>query len=156
VTGYRDRATGAQIWQVTDGPAINHPTYFLQSSFFPGGRAMFFTSYRTGSPQLFEISLESGETRQLTSAAAIHPYSAALHPEGNKIVVTRNGGLWSIDCRTLDERCIVERQGCELGECSISPDGQFLTAAYKEGPSCGLIVGRYDGSGCRRFPSRAG
>ena len=30
------------IRQVTDGPHINHPTYFLQSSFFPGGREMRF------------------------------------------------------------------------------------------------------------------
>ena len=50
----------------TDGPAINHPIYFLQSSCFPGGREMFFTSYRTGEAQLFETSLVSGETRQLT------------------------------------------------------------------------------------------
>ena len=42
--------------QITDGPHINHPSYFLQSSFYPGGRAMFFTSYRTGSAQLFEVS----------------------------------------------------------------------------------------------------
>jgi hypothetical protein len=40
---YRDRATGAAITQVTDGPAISHPTYFLQSSFFPGGREIFYT-----------------------------------------------------------------------------------------------------------------
>jgi hypothetical protein len=103
------------------GPAINHPTYFLQSSFFPGGRAMFFTSYRTGSPQLFEISLESGETRQLTSGAPIHPYSAALHPGGDVIVVTRSGGLWAIDRRTLAERCIVERKGSELGSALSAP-----------------------------------
>ena len=40
---YRDRATGAQVWQVTEGPAISHRSYFLQSSFFPGGREMFFS-----------------------------------------------------------------------------------------------------------------
>ena len=77
------------IRQVTDGPHINHPTYFLQSSFFPGDREMFFTSYRTGDAQLFEISLDSGETRQLTRGAPIHPYSAALHPDGASLVVTR-------------------------------------------------------------------
>ena len=60
------------IRQLTDGPHINHPTYFLQSSFFPGDREMFFTSYRTGDAQLFEISLGSGETRQLTQRRA-HP-----------------------------------------------------------------------------------
>ena len=113
---------------------------------------MFFTSYRTGSPQLFEVSLESGETRQLTSGPPIHPFSAALHPDTEALVVTRGGGLWSIDRCSLAERCIAERQGSELGECSISPDGQWLTAAYKQGAGCGLIVGRYDGSGWREIP----
>ena len=79
------------IRQVTDGPHINHPTYFLQCSFFPGDGEMFFTSYRTGEAQLFEISLASGATRQLTRGAAIHPYSAALHPDGATLVVTRGG-----------------------------------------------------------------
>lgn len=152
MTSYRDRATGAQVWQVTEGPAINHPTYFLQSSFFPGGRAMFFTSYRTGSPQLFEISLDSGETRQLTMGPPIHPFSAALHPSGDALVVTRAGGLWAIDRRSLSERCILDRPGVELGECSISPNGQWLTAAFKLGSSRGLLAGRYDGSSWREIP----
>ena len=152
MTSHRDRATGARILQVTDGPAINHPSYFLQSSFFPGGRAMFFTSYRTGSPQLFEISLESEETRQLTSGLAIHPFSAALHPGGDVLVITRGGGLWAIERRTLAERCIVENSGSELGECSISRDGQWLTAAYKRGSGCGLIAGRFDGTGWHDIP----
>jgi hypothetical protein len=52
----------------------------------------------------------------------------------------------------LAERCIIERPGSELGECSISPDGQWLTAAYKQGSSCGLVVGHYDGSGWREIP----
>ena len=72
----RDLVSGpGMIRQLTDGPHINHPTYFLQSSFFPGDREMFFTSYRTGDAQLFELSLGSGETRQLTHGAPIHPYS---------------------------------------------------------------------------------
>ena len=73
------------IRQITDGPHINHPTYFLQSSFFPGDEAMFITSYRTGDAQLFEIDLAGGETRQLTHGAPIHPYSAALHPDGRTL-----------------------------------------------------------------------
>src|ERR1700684_389981 len=102
---YRDRATGAQVWQVTEGPAINHPSYFLQSSFFPCGREMFFTSYRTGVAQLFEASLDSGETRQITRGAPIHPFSAALHPDGKTLIFTggqvpdlpAGAGIWAID-----------------------------------------------------------
>ncbi len=146
-----DSETGARVTQVTDGAAINHPTYFLQSSFFPGGRSLFFTSYRTGTPQLFEISLETGETRQLTAGAAIHPFSAALHPGRRSLVVTRGGGLWEIDRETLSERRIVEQPGVELGECSISADGVWLTAAYKRGAETGLVAGRFDGSGWRNI-----
>ncbi|MBV9082781.1 MAG: hypothetical protein JOZ62_08910, partial [Acidobacteriaceae bacterium] len=154
MTEFRDPITGAQLWRVTDGPAINHPTYFLQSSVFPGGREMFFTSYRTGSPQLFEISLDTAEIRQLTSGAPIHPFSPSLHPNRDTLIVTRGGALWAIDRRSLSERCIVEVSGGEIGECSISRNGDWLTAAYKRGAQCGLLAGRFNGTGWReiRFP----
>jgi oligogalacturonide lyase len=149
---YLDRATGAQIWQVTEGPAINHPTYFLQSSFFPGGREIFFTSYRTGAAQLFEASLDSGAARQITGGEAIHPFSAALHPDGETLVFTRGGGLWAIHRRTLAERSIVDHADTQLGECSISRDGEWLTAAFKSGRQSGLVAGRLDGSGWHTIP----
>jgi hypothetical protein len=152
VTNYRDRATGARIKQVTDGPAINHPSYFLQSSFYPGGREMFFTSYRTGAAQLFEASLETGEARQMTSGPPIHPFSPALHRDGQSLVVTRGGSLWEIDRRTLAERCIVACTDAELGECSISADGEWLTAAYKKEGQSGLAAGRFDGTGWHEIP----
>ncbi len=142
----RDRATGARVLQVTEGPAINHPSYFLQSSFFPGGRDLFFTSYRTGAPQLFEASLDSAEARQITSGEPVHPFSAALHPDGETLVFTRGGGLWAIHRRTRAERRIADRPGAQLGECSISRDGEWLTAAFKGGRQCGLVAGRFDGS----------
>jgi len=140
------------IRQLTDGPHINHPTYFLQSSFFPGDREMFFTSYRTGDAQLFEISLGSGETRQLTRGAPIHPYSAALHPDGATLVVTRGGELWAISRATLEERRIFAFGGAQLGECSISPDGEWLTAAFAAQAARGLVVSRFDGSGSTIIP----
>lgn len=137
------------VRQITDGAAISHPAYFLQCSFFPGDREMFFTSYRTGEPQLFEIALDGGGMRQLTRGAAIHPFSPALHPDGRTLVVTRGGGLWAIDRATRAERRIIDRAGAQLGECSISRDGEWLTAAYKDGAECGVTAGRFDGSGWR-------
>jgi oligogalacturonide lyase len=131
--------------QITDGPAISHPTYFLQSAFFPGGHEMFYTSYRNGSAQVWQVSLETGETQQITHGPAIHPFSPALHPSG-EIVVTRGGCLWA------GERLIFEAASAELGECSISPDGEWLTAAYKRGPERGLVAGRFDGSGWHPIP----
>ena len=135
--------------QITFGPEINHPTYFLQSSFFPGDQEMLFTSYRTGEAQLFEISLATSECRQLTRGAAIHPYSAALHPDGQTLVVTRGGELWSVPRRSGEERRIIRFEGAQLGECSISCDGEWLTAAFARGASRGLIVTRFDGTESR-------
>lgn len=153
---FRDRATGAAVRQLTEGPSINHPSYFLQSSFFPGDREIFFTSYRTGSAQVFEASLESGMTRQITSGAAIHPFSAALHPDGENLVFTRGGGLWAIHRLSLAERMITGHEGAQLGECSISRDGIWLTAAFKltskSGSQSGLICGRFDGKGWHTIP----
>jgi hypothetical protein len=89
----------------------------------------------------------------LTGGAPIHPFSAALHPDGRTLVVTRGGGLWAIDRRTLAERLIAECAGAELGECSIGRDGDWLTAAYKnKDGACGLAAGRFDGSGWREIP----
>jgi hypothetical protein len=131
--------------QITDGSCISHPTYFLQSSFFPGDREMLFTSYRTGEAQLFEVSLETGETRQLTRGAAIHPFSAALHPDGKILVVTRGSGLWASSRAGGAERRIFEWSGAQFGECSISRDGEWVTAAYKLDGDNGLVVVRFDG-----------
>ena len=152
MTEYRDRATGARVIQVTDGPAISHPSYFLQSSFFPGGREMFFLSYRSGDAQMWEASLDSGETRQITRGRAIHPFSAALHPDGKTLVFTRGGSLWAIARDGARERCIVERPNAQFGECSISRDGEWLTAAFKDGAQSGLAAGRFDGSGWTAIP----
>ena len=90
------------ILQVTNHPSINHPTYFLQSSFLPDGSGMIFTSYRTGSPQLFEASLPDGEIRQLTDGAAIHPFSPAIF--GESIFFVRGGSVWRIASRPLSKR----------------------------------------------------
>jgi oligogalacturonide lyase len=152
VISYQDRRTGARVWQVTSGDAISHPTYFLQSSFFPGDTAMFFTSYRAGPPQAFETALNNGETRQLTSGPGIHPFGTALHPDGKTLVVIRGGGLWAVDRDTLAQRRIIEVEGAVFGECSLSCDGAFATAAYQRGSEKGLAVGSLDGSGWHNIP----
>jgi hypothetical protein len=91
----RDAETGTRVLQITGQPAINHPSYFLQSSFLPGDASIFFTSYRTGDAQLFEASLADGSFRQLTDGPAIHPFSALFHEERNELIFTRGGSLWS-------------------------------------------------------------
>ena len=142
---FRDPATGALVHQVTAHASINHPTYFLQSSFTPDGRALVFTSYRTGSAQLFEAAFPGGEIRQLTDGAAIHPYSPAIHPGGQRVYFVRSGEVWVIDRGTLEESRVASFSGAQLGECSLGAGGEWITAAVKQAAQCGVVVGRSDG-----------
>ena len=143
----RDPKTGAVVHQITSHPSINHPSYFLHSSFTPDQRAILFTSYRSGQAQLFEAGYPDGPIRQLTDGAAIHPFSPLIAPGGQAVFFVRGGGIWTINRSTLEERRIVEFAGAQLGECSLSGNGESLTAACKRGSAAGVAVGRVDGSG---------
>ena len=136
----------ALVRQMTQGPAISHPSYFLQSSFFPGDEAIFFISYHDGMAQLYECAYPDGDQiRKLTFGHGIHPFSPALHPNGRDLCFVRSGGVYCLNRQTLVEREIVQRDGASIGECSISPDGQWLTAAAKVGDQNGILRGRWDG-----------
>jgi hypothetical protein len=151
-SSYRDRKTGARVHQMTNHASINHPTYFLQSSFTPDNKALIFTSYRGGSAQLFETRFPDGEILQLTAGPAIHPFSPALHPDGQRIFFVRSAGIWVIDRETLEEQVVAEFSGAQLGECSLTQDGEWLTAAIKQGAQSGLVAGRADGTEWRLIP----
>ncbi|MBI3209025.1 MAG: PD40 domain-containing protein [Candidatus Solibacter usitatus] len=143
---YRDAATGVRVHQLTSQACINHATYFLQSSFTPDGRTLLFTSYRTGSAQLFEVDFPHGEIRQLTAGGAIHPFSAAIHPSGESIFFVRGGEILELNRKTLGERSIVRWEGAQLGECSPDRRGEWITAAAKQGAQSGIVAGRADGT----------
>jgi len=154
-TSYRDPLSGALVYQVTNAPAISHPSYFLQSSFLPGDRELLFTSYRTGEAQLFSAGFPEGSVRQLTHGPAIHAFSPAIHPNGQEIFFVRGGGLWAIECSSLNERLVAELAGAQLGEPSISPAGEWFVTAFKQGAQAGLLVGRCDGGSAHTSHSRA-
>jgi hypothetical protein len=149
----RDRATGALVHQMTNQPVINHATYFLQSSFSPDGVALLFVSYRSGNAQLYEIlPFPGGDIRQLTAAAPIHPFSPAYHPDNERIFFVRGGAIWFVRRDSLEETCVVDFAGAQLGECSLSVTGDWLTAAAKRGAEQGIVAGRTDGSPWRFIP----
>ncbi|QOY86757.1 oligogalacturonate lyase family protein [Paludibaculum fermentans] len=149
----RDPSTGAAIHRLTSAACINHATYFLQSSLTPDGSTLIFTSYRTGSAQLFSIEeFPHGPIRQWTDGDAIHPFSPAIDSTGQQVYFVRSGSVWSIQRQNLEERLIARFEGAQLGEVSLSADGEWLTAAAKQGSQSGLVVGRTDGTDWRLIP----
>ena len=149
---FRDAATGRLVHQMTSAAAINHATYFLQSSFTPGDEAMIFISDRSGSFQLFEINpFPLGAIRQITDGPPIHAFSPAIRSDGRTIYFVRGAGLWELDRGGLAERRIVEFEGAQLGEPSLSADGWAVMAIKQHGAS-GLAVGKVDGSAWSVIP----
>ena len=149
---YRDRKTNALVHQMTSQKCIHHATYFLQSSFTPDDATLLFTSYRTGAAQLFEAGFPDGEIRQLTDGPGIHPFSAAFHPSGERIFFVRGGSICELDRRTLAERVIVHFEGAQLGEVSPDRNGEWLTAACKQGAQSGLVCGHASGAHWTMIP----
>lgn len=151
-SSFADPATGRLTRQLTNHPSINHPAYFLQSSFLPGDSGVIFTSYRTGSAQLFLASYPEGELQQLTESSAIHPYSPAIAADGESVYFVRGGAIWNLDLETLAERLVFQLEGAQLGECSLTADGQWLTAAAKQGSQSGIVTGRSNGEDWNFIP----
>jgi oligogalacturonide lyase len=147
---YLDPVTGARIHQMTSDDAISHPTYFLQRSFTPDNRHLIFTSYRTGSAQIFEVEFPDGPIRQVTNGPPIHPFSPAILPDGG-ILFVRGGALSKIDPGSGVEREIARLEGGQLGEPSFSFDGGSIVAAYKRGSENGLFTGLADGTGWHKI-----
>jgi hypothetical protein len=147
-----DSAGGARVHQMTNHASINHLTYFLQTAFTPDSKALLFTSYRTGSAQIFEAAFPEGGIRQLTDGAAIHPYSPALAPDGERVFFVRGGAVWQLERTGLRERQIGEFAGAQLGECTLGGGGAWITAPIKQGSQPGLVAGPSDGSGWTFIP----
>jgi len=145
----RDRQTGAVVHQMTAYASINHPSYFLHSSFWPDQKAILFTSYRSGNAQLFEAGFPDGEIRQLTDGHAIHAFSPVIAPDGSVVYFARGGEVWALERHSLRERMVAGFDGGQLGECSLDARGEWITAATKRGSLAGIAVGRADGTGWR-------
>jgi oligogalacturonide lyase len=151
----KDAATGARVHRLTGAACINHHTYFLNSSMTPDEEALIFASNRSGAWQLYSIEpFPQGEIRQWTDGEAIHPFSPAIHPDGERVFFVRGGSIREIRRDTLEERAVAEMPGAQFGEASLSADGEWLTAAAKIGAEAGVATGRADGRdwAFHRFP----
>ena len=145
-----DRRTGTTIHQLTAAPCINHPPYFLTSALTPDERHLLFTSYRTGAPQLYEITLLDGPIRQLTDVAGLHPYSAVIAGTGEEVLYTRRdeagaGLIEALRREDLSRRTVCRLPGAQLGECSLSADGDRVVTAMKRGGRHGIAVAATSG-----------
>lgn len=151
-SSFADSVTGNRVQRLTGAPAISHPPYFLQSAFTLDGNALFFTSYRNGSAQLYLLDYPDGEIRQLTDGAPIHPYSPALSRDGREIFYVAGSAVMAVSLLTQHARLVIDVPGAQLGEVSLDASGEWaVTAEKREGRNALLVIYLPSGTG-REIP----
>ena len=130
---YRDSKTGRTVWQMTDTPGCtSHAFYFTQAGTTPDGRWLFYGSDRGGPKgqlNLFKMSLESGESVQLTeSVSNLWPRWAHPSPDGKEIYfIENNNHFKAVHTETLEERSLGTVENCHRPhQIGVSPDNRFI------------------------------
>lgn len=132
---------------MTNHPSINVNLYFLNCSFTPDQKTVVFTSYRSGKPNLYKLGFPDGEITQLTDCDGLHSYSGCISVDGAEAFFTRGPEIRAINLSSLEERQVASfGEGAQLGECSLSASGKWITAAMKRGGKPGIVAARSDGS----------
>lgn len=141
-----DDATGRRILQITSAPQTNHHLYFLTSSLSRAEDRLVFCSYRSGRPEFYQAGFPDGEIVQLTDEEGIGGFSAVLGPGDEELIYTANGAIRAVALEGGDARTVAAFPGASLGECSLSPCGDWLVTALRDGGGAALAVARLDGS----------
>lgn len=143
----RDVNTGAVIHQLTNHPSLNVNLYFLNHSLTPDQKTLVFTSYRSGKPNLFKLDFPAGELTQLTDADGLHAYSGCISADGTEVFFTQQGAIRAVNLTTLAERVVASwGADAQLGECSLSASGEWITTAAKRNGKPGIVAAKADGS----------
>ena len=123
---------GSNLRRVTRSPLID-----TEPMFAPDGRSIYFTSDRSGSPQIYQTGLDGGEPRRISFSGGYN-ISPRISPDGNTLLtVTRRDGTYriaSLNLATGAETLLTE--GRDDQSPSFAPNGmQVLYAAVQGGRS---------------------
>ncbi len=133
----RDRRTGREVWQITDGDAISHSCYFEAQPFTADDRFLVYSSIRSGSWQLYAVELAGGATQQLTQARNLANMSFSVSPPGREVVYLDGSQVWATAVPEGASRLIVDlsravpgAEGFSIGR-TFSRDGIYTPVGYR-------------------------
>ncbi len=128
-----------------------------EGTWAPDGRAIYFTSDRSGGPQVYRVSLNGGSPERITFEGS---YNARprLSPDGSKLAMVHlDRGNYRIAVLDLDSRDLLVLSGGSQDESpSFAPNSDSLIYATRQGGNGVLETVSADGLVRQRLASRQG
>ena len=128
-----------------------------EGTWAPDGRAIYFTSDRSGGPQVYRVSLNGGSPERITFEGG---YNARprLSPDGSKLAMVHlDRGNYRIAVLDLDSRDLLVLSGGSQDESpSFAPNSDSLIYATRQGRNGVLETVSADGLVRQRLASRQG
>ena len=130
-------ADGSNLKRITRSPLIDTEPVFAAD-----GRSIFFTSDRSGSPQIYQTGLDGGEPKRITFNGGYN-ISPRISPDGKTLLtVTRRDGSYKIASLNLTNGSeMILTEGRDDQSPSFAPNGmQVLYAAVQGGRNVLAVV----------------
>lgn len=112
---------GANVQYLTDASSI-----VLAPRFSPTGDRVLYTSYETGFPQIYELSIGNVQRRQLDVQAEGMAFAPRYAPDGRTVIYSRseagNTDLFRLDLNSGQRQRLTQAPSIETAP-SFSPDG---------------------------------
>jgi TolB protein len=124
-------------------------------AWMPGRRTLFYTSYRSGYPDVYSHNLDTGERRAVAQYSGLNT-SAAVSPDGRRVaLILSKGGspdLYVCDADGKNLKQLTRTREDESSPC-WSPDGRTICFVSRQGGAPALYTIPADGGNMRRVPT---
>jgi TolB protein len=145
--------TTQQLTRLTDDPGID-----TEASFAPDGTAVYFTSDRPGSPQVYRVTLGSNERPKRVTFTGSYNARPRVSPDGKQLaVLTLDDGAYRIALQDLTNGTVtVLSKGRQDESPSFAPNGAMVILAGRERGRGVLQTVSIDGQTSLRLNADAG
>lgn len=130
-TSHVDPVTRATVLEIAN-QGVSANLYFHFSNFTADNRYVIFSNDRSGSPQLYRVSVPEGEIIQLTHEPGVQPTTACPDPTNpRRVYYARDNSIYSIDVESFAQRKLVTLPGRGGAQPTVSKDGKTLAVGFQ-------------------------
>jgi TolB protein len=142
-----------QLTRLTTDPGID-----TEAVFTPDGTGIYFTSDRSGAPQIYRLALDSPGTQRRVTFAGSYNARPRISPDGKQLaVLTLDNGAYRIAIQDLANGTLqVLSKGRQEESPSFAPNGAMLIFAGRERGQGVLQTVSVDGQTSARLDADAG